>query len=196
MVVVSDNYAQAVADELAIDYQNHDRVQLILDQIVHILESISLDFDRWDEPFVRGPGLYFAIVSGHSVSNYADPMGDNTWPTEDCQTIIGCEESFYEAALEVAETRDGAVVVSVDGHIQPQMVRFRDVDTDEIPTESKPEYTDWMGSRHMSAADTSLRPNVVAAVTLSEETGRVTVFTDGGFDDQPRHEISARWRND
>ncbi|WEL27507.1 Diadenylate cyclase (plasmid) [Haloferax volcanii] len=40
-----------------------------------------------------------------------------------------------------------------------------------------------MGARHMSALETSTREEVVATITLSEEDGRVTVFTDGTFED-------------
>lgn len=46
----------------------------------------------------------------------------------------------------------------------------------------------------MNALDTSLRDDVVATVTLSEENGRVTVFADGEFDDYSREEIGGRWR--
>lgn len=34
-------------------------------------------------------------------------------------------ESFEEAMQGIAQTRDGAVVISVDGIIQEQLVRFR-----------------------------------------------------------------------
>ena len=46
-------------------------------------------------------------------------------------------------------------------------------------------YAGWMGARHMSALETSTRKEVIAAVTLSEEDGRVTVFTDGRFEASP-----------
>jgi diadenylate cyclase len=48
----------------------------------------------------------------------------------------------------------------------------------------------------MSALDTSLRDDVVTAVTLSEEDGRVTVFTDGAFEDDNRTTLGGRWRAD
>ncbi|WP_338739714.1 hypothetical protein [Haloplanus salilacus] len=40
-----------------------------------------------------------------------------------------------------------------------------------------------MGARHMGALETSTRDAVAAAITLSEEDGRVTVFDDGAFED-------------
>ncbi|WP_228842307.1 hypothetical protein [Halococcus agarilyticus] len=47
----------------------------------------------------------------------------------------------------------------------------------------------------MNALDTSTRDDVVAAITLSEENGRVTVFADGEFEDYSREEIGGRWRS-
>ena len=49
--------------------------------------------------------------------------------------------------------------------------------TDDLPCAG------WMDARHMSALETSTPKDVVAAITLSEEDGQVTVFTDGTFDD-------------
>jgi diadenylate cyclase len=37
----------------------------------------------------------------------------------------------------------------------------------------------------MGALETSTREEICAVVTLSEEDGRMTVFTDGTFDDTP-----------
>ena len=55
------------------------------------------------------------------------------------------------------------------------------------------EYEPWMGARHMSALDISTRPEVVTTLTLSEETGRVTVFDDGEFDSRKRDELGDPW---
>ncbi|MFB6124147.1 MAG: hypothetical protein ABEJ78_11900 [Haloferacaceae archaeon] len=186
-------------DRLRIDYVDHDGVDRLLDLVTFCLEGISLEFDRWEEEYVRGPGLYFAIVSGSTVADYADPMGDDQWPTDKCRYVFDDIDLFYQVANTVAKSRDGAVVVTVDGAIHEQMVRFRDLtdeelaDLDEV---DEVEYDDWMGSRHMSAADTSARHEVVATVTLSEEDGRVTVFTDGAFDDSERTELGGDWRVD
>jgi DNA integrity scanning protein DisA with diadenylate cyclase activity len=46
----------------------------------------------------------------------------------------------------------------------------------------------------MSAIETSVRPEVAATVTLSEETGRVSVFRDGKATSMRRHEIGGEWR--
>ena len=54
-----------------------------------------------------------------------------------------------------------------------------------VEGESRTEFTAPMGTRHMSALETSTRKEVVATITLSEEDGRVTVFTDGTFEDSP-----------
>jgi DNA integrity scanning protein DisA with diadenylate cyclase activity len=42
--------------------------------------------------------------------------------------------------------------------------------------------------------ETSTRKEVLWAVTLSEETGRVTTFLDGTYRDYPRDRIGGRWR--
>ncbi|MFC6838287.1 diadenylate cyclase [Halomarina ordinaria] len=180
---------------LDIDYQSHERVMKLIDILKFCIEDISLAFESWDEPYVTGPGLYFAIVSGHTVRNHADPMGANRWPVSTSRDVLDDVDSFYEATAEVARNRDGAVVISVDGIVQEQMVRFHDYSADpNQPTESHIQYADWMGSRHMSAADTSARPDVVTTMTLSAETGRVTVFDDGEYSTTPRDELYQAWQ--
>jgi hypothetical protein len=155
--------------------------ETLLDTIVDSLTVVSEEFERWGEPYVRGPGLYVLIVDG-TPDSYSDPMGSNTWPVEDCPTVTDDIEQFIETAKSVGATRDGAIVVTPDGRISEQMIRLHDMggtnryaDNDETPLE----YEDWMGARHMSALEVSTRSNVIAAITLSEEDGRVSVFVDG-----------------
>lgn len=182
---------------LEITYEDHATVTELLDVIQFCLEDISLSFDRWDEPYTRGPGLYIAIVSGRSLRDYADAMGDNHWPIEKSRHVLDDITDFYEIAKEVASSQDGAVVISVDGVVQRQMVRFRDLSTDhsrEQRENTSLEYAEWMGSRHMSALDTSVRSAIVTTITLSAENGRVTVFRNGKFTAQTRDELSAEWR--
>ncbi|MFD1562031.1 hypothetical protein ACFR99_00385 [Haloarchaeobius amylolyticus] len=180
--------------DLRIEYETHDSVRELIGRLVYTLEGISLAFDRWDEEYVSGPGLYLAVVTGPSVADFADPMGHNRWPTDRCPEINRDLDSFFETAREVAMTRDGAVVVSVDGVVQKQLVRFRDLTPDDLAAAAESvEYEDWMGARHMSALDTSRRPNVVATVTLSEETGRVTTFQRGSFQTCERAALGGEW---
>jgi len=87
--------------------------------------------------------------------------------------VTESEEQFREAAQQAAAHRDGAVVVAVDGTIQEQM-----------------------GTKHRSAVEASVREAVLAAVTVSEETGRVTVFEDGTYDDAQRDAVGGRRRPD
>lgn len=178
---------------LQIDYADHATVKESIRQLVDVVESISVSFDSWEEPYAKGPGLYIAIISDPDYGGYADPMGSNTWPVGDCRRTG--DDAFYETLREVAFDNDGAIVVSVDGVIQEQMVRFRDY-RDNVADDEDLSYEDWMGSRHMSALETSLRPPVVATLTLSEETGRVTVFMDGVGDSVRHDEIGEPWRND
>lgn len=180
------------SSDLHIEYATHGRVRQTIDWIRYTLEGISVEFDGWDDEYISGPGLYFAIVSGRSVAEYADPMGENRWPVDRCPTIEPGIDGFRETAGTVARTRDGGVVVGVDGAVLERMVRFRDPEpgTVEIPAD----YADWMGSRHMSALDTSARPEVVATITLSGEDGRVTVFRGGTYETTLREELGGRWR--
>lgn len=174
---------------LSIDYRGHDCVERLLDVLVYYLEEISLGFDRGEEPNVYGPGMYLALVVGPSVESYEDAMGDNRWPDQADRDPLGDSDAFSEAAHEVAQTRDGAVIVSVDGIVSRQLVRFR---TGGL--EADVEYADWMGSRHMSALDVSTQPDVVATVTLSGETGRITVFEDGDYETVERDALAGEWR--
>lgn len=176
---------------LSIDYRGHERVAWLLDVLVYYLEEISLEFDRWEEPGVHGPGMYLAVVVGPTVKPYADAMGDNRWPDQAVRDPLEDTDAFSEAAQEVARTRDGAVVVSVDGLVNRQLVRFR---SDGI--EDEVEYASWMGARHMSALDISTRPDIVATITLSGETGRITVFEDGDFDTVEREVLGGEWRSE
>ncbi|ELZ20932.1 diadenylate cyclase [Natrinema limicola] len=179
---------------LRITYETHDGVRELIGRLVYTLEGISLAFDRWDEEYVSGPGLYLAVVTGPSVADFADPMGHNRWPTDRCREVHRDSDSFFETAREVAMTRDGAVVISVDGVVQEQLVRFRDLAPDELADAAESaEYEGWMGARHMSALDTSRRQNVVATVTLSEETGRVTCFQCGSFQTSERPALGSEW---
>ena len=119
--------------------------------ITYAIESISLGFNRWDEEHVRGPGLYFVVVTGVHAGDYADPLGENTWPTDTCQVVTEDLDGFVEEARTVGRTRDGAVTVSTDGTIQRQMVRIKsrsDGEANEVDTEI--EYADWMGTKHLS----------------------------------------------
>lgn len=175
---------------LTIEYGTHDGVRRTIDVLRYCLEGISLEFGRWDEPHVIGPGLYVAVVAGPSIEEYADPMGGECWPVETCPEIDDLD-AVHAAASEVATHGDGAVVVGVDGVVEERMVRFRAPASD--PDDSP--YADWMGSRHMSALDTSCRSDVVAALTLSAEDGRVTVFRDGAYDSATRDEFACRWRD-
>jgi diadenylate cyclase len=181
--------------ELQIEYGSHESVEAVVRRLLDFAESVSVAFDSWEEPYSKGPGLYIAVIADHSYDAYADPMGNNIWPVGDCPRIDADDEALYEALKDVAFTNDGAVVVSVDGVVQEQMVRFRDY-RDDVANDEALAYEDWMGSRHMSALETSLRPAVVSTVTLSEESGRVSVFDDGEVQSVPRDQIGQKWRAD
>ncbi|MDY6818797.1 MAG: hypothetical protein SVG88_09060 [Halobacteriales archaeon] len=168
--------------------------QELMDQIRYTAESLSLEFDRWDEQYVSGPSLYLLIVSEINFDAYADPMGDNRWPVERCRVVTESPEAFTQVARDVAFSRDGAIVVTGDGTVQEQMVRVRSPSRERINEFDTLEYAEWMGAKHMSALETSIREEVLWVITLSEEDGRVTTFLDGTYQDYPREEIGGRWR--
>jgi len=168
--------------------------QALMNQIRYAAESLSLDFDRWDEPHVAGPSLYVLIVAEMNFDAFTDPLGANKWPINRCQLVTDSLDKFTAVARDVAFTRDGAVIVTADGTIQEQMVRVRNPSSTETPGAADVVPADWMGTKHLSALETSLREEVIWAITLSEEDGRVTTFLNGTYQDYPRDQIGGRWR--
>ncbi|WP_303647850.1 diadenylate cyclase [Haloarchaeobius sp. HME9146] len=165
-----------------------------IDILRYSAESLSLNFTRWDERYVTGPSLYFIIVADIDFGKYTDPLGDNTWPVKHCPAVTISSDEFINAARNVAFSCDGAVVIAADRTIQEQLVRVRSPSATE-PTEEPPiASANWMGTKHLSALEISLREEVLAAVTLSEENGRVTTFRDGKYNDFERDELGGRWR--
>lgn len=161
----------------------------ILDTIWNCTETLSLGFELWDEPYAKGPGLYF-IIGRTSVAGFADPMGTNRWPVEACANVFA--DALCESARSVAFNCDGAVIVNKDGTIEEDMMRLTQLSAAEMdPAEPLP-YADWMGTRHMSALETSTRDEVAAAITLSEEDGRMTVFRNGTFQTYAREKLAER----
>lgn len=74
------------------------------------------------------------------------------------------------------------------------MVRIKSPTDNEAEVTETIEYADWMGTKHLSAIEVSVREEVVAAITLSEEDGRMTVFEDGDYNDYQRDELGGVWR--
>ncbi|WP_251331250.1 diadenylate cyclase [Haloplanus pelagicus] len=157
-------------------------IEAVLERIERCANDISLGFERWDEPYARGPGLYF-VVKRDSAADFATPMGTNRWPVEDCATVFAETGTFLETAQSISLSCDGAVVVRSDGTIEEAMGRAKQLAPADCRRNDGLPYAGWMGARHMSALETSTREEVFAAITLSEEDGRVTVFTDGTFEE-------------
>jgi hypothetical protein len=168
--------------------------QGLMDRIRYVAETLSMEFEKWDDQYVSGPSLYFLVVAETDFESYTDPLGENVWPTDRCKIVLDSPEAFRRVAEDVGFSRDGAIIVTGDGTIQQQMVRVRSPHHSEVPGVAELEYPDWMGTKHMSALETSLRQNVLWAITLSEEDGRVTTYLDGTYQDYPREEIGGRWR--
>ncbi len=172
----------------------HSTVDRLVEQLVDAAESLSAGFDQWQEQYVSGPSLYGVVFASANYEQYVDPLGANTWPTDIARTVSADQEAFVTAAQQVAFSQDGAFVVTVDGTIQEQMVRIRSPTATDAEDREAVDYADWMGTKHLSAVEVSTRDEVLAAVTLSEETGRVSVFRDGSYEDRKRHELGGRWR--
>ena len=183
--------AASSTDGLSIAFDTHERVRELIDRLTFYMESISLSFDAWDEdPRRYGPGLYLAVVVGPGYGSFADPMAKDAWPADPPPHPIEDEKPFFEQLTEVAYTCDGAVVLSVDGVVQPQLVRFR-----SLEEARDVEYASWMGARHMSAQEISTHPAVVSTLTVSQEDGRVTVFAHGKFSTTSRDTFGDGFRN-
>lgn len=157
----------------------------ILRRIWECVERVRLGFEHWERPHAKGPGLYFVLENG-SVAAFTEPIGANNWPVAECASVFDDIDAFVETARSVARRCDGAVVVRGDGTIEEQMVRVKQLSPAEAGRVENLPYAGWMGTRHMSALETSTRQAVCAVITLSEEDGRMTVFTDGTFEDRHR----------
>ncbi|MFA9518590.1 diadenylate cyclase [Halopenitus sp. H-Gu1] len=173
---------------------NYETSQELMDLLRYTCETLSLEFTRWDEQYVSGPSLYFLIVADVDFVEYTDPLGANTWPVDRCSVVSESAEPFIDVARDVAFSCDGAVVIAADGTIQEQMVRVRSPSPDEMNNTAELAYADWMGTKHLSAMEITTREEVLWAVTLSEENGRVSSFLNGTYQDYPREEIGGRWR--
>lgn len=162
----------------------------VVERIQWCAEKISREFDRWEDPHAHGPGLYI-VVEAAGTTAFTEAMGTNRWPVEECASVFGSPSGLVEAARTVAFDCDGAVIVHEDTTIEAETVRITQLCAtarerlDDLP------YADWMGTRHMSALETSTRPEVLTVITLSKEDGRVTVFADGTFEDHPRDALAA-----
>ena len=172
----------------------YETSQELMNLLRYTAETLSLEFTEWDEQYVAGPSLYFLVVADVDLGSYTDPLGANRWPVDRSRIVSDSVEEFISAARDVAFSCDGAVIVAADGTIQKQMVRVRSPTDVTGNGASEFEYSDWMGTKHMSALEASTREEVLWAVTLSEEDGRVTSFRNGTYQDYPRDEIGGRWR--
>jgi hypothetical protein len=168
-------------------------VEKTVSLLKYVAEEVGLDFDRWDSRYARGPSLYFLVLSEVRFDSFVDGLGTNRWPVENARVLPEDFTAAVRVASDVAFDCDGAIVVSADGTFQERMVRVRSTPEHRMPDV---EYPDWMSAKHLSAFEASTREGVLAAVTLSEESGRVTVFQGGSYDDRERHELGGRWRVD
>ncbi len=172
-------------------YAEFSTIDRTIDLLTYLAEDVSLGFDRWDDRYVRGPSLYFLVLVGARTGSFIDSLGSNRWPVDRARVLPADFTDAVAVASDIAFDCDGAVVVAADGTFQEQMVRVRSAPRYAM---SNADYPSWMSAKHLSAFEASTREEVLAAVTLSEENGRVTVFRDGSYRNLERHELGGRWR--
>ena len=90
---------------------------------------------------------------------------------------ISSTSSKKDVESHLREEADGAIVVNRNGQIIGSKV-YLIVDNPSL------EVPEGCGTRHISAASFSVRQDVTAVFTLSEETSVVRTWKDGGFVDQ------------
>lgn len=76
------------------------------------------------------------------------------------------------------------------------MVRVRNMSSTERRSDDEIVAVKWIGTKHLSASESSTHRQVLWAITLSEEDRRVTTFLDGTYKDYEREELGGRWRSE
>ena len=172
----------------------YESSQETIDRLRYTCETLSLGFDRWEQQHIGGPSLYFVVAANVDFVDHTDPLGENRWPVSRCDVVTNSSNTFVQAAQDVAFSCDGAVLIAGDGTIHEQMVRVRTPYLNQSKGTTVDNYAGWMGTKHLSALEISTREEVLGAVTLSSEDGRVTTFRDGSYEDSLREEFGGRWR--
>ena len=153
-------------------------------RLVNHLFEILINFSRKQrdnkQPF-KGALIVLGAFAKH---NYQVPgirqIRDN--PITEL-TFVTDENGVVE--LEKLFEYDGAIVIDRTGQILCARA-YLVVDEAALPIEEE------CNTRHLTAASFSLRPDVVACFTVSEETGKVRLYEDGKqedvFDPHERHQ--------
>lgn len=177
----------STTSEISADYWHHDRFQEMKDITKNYLMKMSAEFEDYGEDGIKGPALYIAFIADYSIDDFAVKSSPNVWEGLDEDRHIDDDpDKVYDELKEMAG-EDLAIVVWMDGKFFPYRVRFDSVDKEE---RSHVDLNQEWGARHMSAAETSYREEVVTTMTLSEDTGEINIFRDGGsFRSLDREEI-------
>ena len=115
----------------------------------------------------------FDVAKDYSVSGMRQ-IGINP-----IQKYIDISSTSFKKDIQALfrEEADGAIVINRNGQIIGSKV-YLIVDNPAL------EVPDGCGTRHISAASFSIRDDVIAVFTLSEETSVVRTWKDGAFVDQ------------
>lgn len=184
--------------KLSADYSNDERVGRWVKRIVEYAQRMSYDYEHYGEADPdsdvsrKGPGLYVAFVSSSTISDIADQPNPNVWYDSEPRYVD--DDGLYPELRQVAQTQDQAVVIWMNGRVHEYNVRFL---PPEPERRSDVRYPDERGTRHQSAAETSIRDEIVMTLTVSEEDGTVMTFWDGAVDQTyERREIVDSFEDD
>ena len=78
-------------------------IEETIDLLTYITEDVSLGFKRWDDRYIRGPGLYFVVISEVRFDSFVDPLGTNRWPVETARAL---RDGFRPDGFLAAAQRD------------------------------------------------------------------------------------------
>lgn len=172
-----------MSDKLSANYSNDQRVERWVQRVIECARRMSYEYKNYgkyeddDDVARKGPGLYVAFVSAATIADIADQPNPNVWYDSDPRYVD--DDCLYKELRTVAQTQDQAVVIWMNGRVHEYNVRFLPPAPER---RSNVTYPDERGTRHQSAAETSIRDEIVMTLTVSEEDGTVMTFWDGEAD--------------
>jgi hypothetical protein len=70
--------------------------QELINLLRSTVETLSIEFTRWDEQHVVGPSLYFLVVTDANFDDYTDLLGANKWPTDQCDVVCEPDDALKQ----------------------------------------------------------------------------------------------------
>lgn len=148
-----------------------DRIEKkIFSYLCQLSESLNTKKER------LGILIVFGMFGTHR-SSVASGMRSLSNDRVDTYMNIGFPQFKDDIFKLFEQGEDGAIIINQDGQILAEKIYL----TVDVPSVDIPEGT---GTRHISAASFSMRPDVLATFTLSEETLMVRTWKDGTYIEQ------------